>query len=114
MAELVHLAETLVKVEKLGDRTQPLAEILCLRRQLGHFLEEFLRVDVAIDVDQWVAGHRFPRPAAHAALNIQTVAPFPWNRSRCFHPLTARRAFTSSSATRWARPSPLPDSPKNS
>src|ERR1043166_10328768 len=52
VAEGVHLAEALVEVEQFGHHAQALAEILELRRDLGHLGKETLRIDMGVDVDQ--------------------------------------------------------------
>ena len=41
-----------VEVEQLGDAAQSLADILELGRDLRHFLEKAIGIDVAIDIDQ--------------------------------------------------------------
>ena len=51
VAELVHLAEARVEIEQLCHAAQPLADVLELRRDLGHLLEKAVREDVAVDVD---------------------------------------------------------------
>ena len=57
VAELVHLAEALVEIEQLLDAAQPRPDIAEPRRDAVHLLEERVREDVAVDVDDRVAGH---------------------------------------------------------
>ena len=57
VAELVHLAEALVEIEQLFDAAQPRPDIAELRREAVHLLEELVREDVAVDVDDGVVGH---------------------------------------------------------
>ena len=59
-AELVHLAEALIEVEQLFDPAQPRRDIPQPWRDAIHLLEELLRDDVTIDVDDRVVGHRAP------------------------------------------------------
>ena len=57
VAELVHLAEALVEVEQLFHAAQARADIAEPRRNAIHLLEELVREDVAVDVDDRLAGH---------------------------------------------------------
>ena len=58
LAELVHFLEARVEIEQFSDAAQPLADILELGRDPGHFLEKALREDVAVDIDD--RAHGFP------------------------------------------------------
>ena len=58
IAEFVHLLETRVEVEELGDATQSLADVLEVRRDFGHFLEITVGKNMTIDVDD--RAHGFP------------------------------------------------------
>jgi hypothetical protein len=51
VADLVHLAKTRIQIEQLGDRAQPLSDILNARRNPRHFLKEPLGENMRIDVD---------------------------------------------------------------
>ena len=57
VTELVHLAETLIEIEQLFDAAQPRPDIAELRPEAAHLLEELVREDVAVDVDDRVVGH---------------------------------------------------------
>ena len=57
VAELVHLAEALVEIEQLLHAAQPRPDVAEPRRDAIHLLEELVREDVAVDVDDRVAGH---------------------------------------------------------
>src|SRR5262245_25775426 len=60
VAELVHLAEALVEIEQLFHAPQPRRDIAEPRRDAVHLLEELLRSDMTIDVDDRIVGHRAP------------------------------------------------------
>ena len=57
VAELVHLAKALVEIEQLLDAAQPRPDIAEPRRNAVHLLEELVREDVTVDVDDRLAGH---------------------------------------------------------
>ena len=57
VAELVHLAKALVEIEQLLHAAQPRPDIAEPRRNAVHLLEELVREDVAVDVDDGVSGH---------------------------------------------------------
>ena len=57
VAELVHLAEALVEIEQLFDAAQPRPDIAEPRRNAVHLLEERVREDVAVDVDDRLSCH---------------------------------------------------------
>ena len=51
VADLVHVAEAQIEVEQLAHAAQPLAHVAELRRAALQLLEEPLREDVGVDVD---------------------------------------------------------------
>ena len=57
IAELVHLAKPLVKVEQLFDAAQSRGDIAEPRRDTIHLPEELVRKDVTVDIDDRVIGH---------------------------------------------------------
>ena len=59
IAELVHLAKPRLEIVDLGHAAQPRGDIAELRRRLVHFLEEAVRIDMAVKIDE--------RPVAHGA-----------------------------------------------
>jgi hypothetical protein len=58
VAELIHLAEALVEIEQLLDAAQTRSDVAEPRRNAVHLLEELVREDVAIQIDDRVVGHR--------------------------------------------------------
>jgi hypothetical protein len=65
VAKLIHLLETRIEVEELGDSTQSLADVLEVRRDFGHFLKITVRKDMTVDVDN--RAHGFPSIASDGA-----------------------------------------------
>src|SRR6516164_10058937 len=50
IAELIHLLETGIEIEQLGDAAQTLTDVFEFRRHARHFLEVAVWKDVAVDV----------------------------------------------------------------
>ena len=67
-ADLVHVAEAQVEVEQLAHAAQPLAHVAELGRAALQLLEEPVREDVGVDVDDH--GERFLRDSAMTACGI--------------------------------------------
>jgi len=57
IAELVHLAKALVEIKQLFDPTQARPDIAEARRDAVHLLEECIREDVTVDVDDCFLRH---------------------------------------------------------
>src|SRR5581483_6220288 len=57
VAEAIHLAEAFVEIEQLRHAAQARTDIAEPRCDAIHLLEERIREDVAVDIDDGVAGH---------------------------------------------------------
>src|SRR5262245_7447766 len=92
VAELVHLAEALVEIEQLFDSPQPRRDVAEPRRDAIHLLEELIRKDVTVDIDDRVIGHR-RSPSLNASRHARASG----------HPVNAHVAIGPGGASRKAR-----------
>src|SRR5262249_49753619 len=87
-----------VEIEQLFDAAQPRPDIAEPRRDAVHLLEEFVREDVAVDVDDRFAGHGW-RPVSASSSRHARVSAVGWvERSETQHNAASRMLGLAQSA----------------